>query len=353
MGRMTRPHPALDRRLSVAPMIDCTDRHGRMLMRLISRRVLLYSEMVPVGAVLHGSHERFLAFDPAEHPVALQLGGSDPGELAEAARIAEAWGYDEVNLNVGCPSGRVQSARFGACLMAEPELVACCVAAMRGAVSIPVTVKTRIGIDDRDSFDELLAFVDAVTAAGCRSFAVHARKAWLKGLSPKANREVPPLRHDVVHRLKRRRPGLEIVLNGGVTSLGAAEDHLAAGVDGVMLGRAAYNDPFVLAEADRRLFGEASAAPTRARVVRGLAAYAARQTAEGVPVQAVARHALGLFNGLPGSRAWRRTLSRAAQAPAVGPELIEEALAAHQAAAARTETIAAAREGRAVAVPTV
>jgi len=249
----------LDRRLAVAPMLDWTDRHFRWLVRRITRRTLLYTEMVTTGALLHGGdRERFLGFDEDEHPVALQLGGADPRELAACARLGAERGYDEINLNVGCPSDRVQSGRFGACLMAEPALVADCVKAMRDAIDVPVTVKHRIGIDERDSYHALCDFVGTVAAAGCDAFVVHARKAWLSGLSPKENRSVPPLRYDVVHRLKRDFPGLTIVLNGGIESLDAAQAQLAH-VDGVMLGRAAYHDPWVLAEADEQIFGLRSA----------------------------------------------------------------------------------------------
>ncbi len=316
------------RRLSVAPMMECTDRHDRWFLRRITRRTLLYSEMVTTGAVLRGDRDKLLGFDASENPVALQLGGAEPAALAESAKIAEGYGYDEVNLNVGCPSDRVQSARFGACLMAEPALVADCVAAMRAAVTIPVTVKTRIGVDERDSEAELLAFLDTVAAAGCRSFTLHARKAWLKGLSPKENREVPPLNYDRVFRVKQLRPDLEIVLNGGVQTLAEAEDHLAAGVDGVMLGRAAYHTPWVLAEADRRIFGEAAAPlPERAAVVAALMDYAARLRAEGLPTKLLTRHIMGLCAGLPGARAWRRHLSEVGRHPEAGPEVIAEAFA--------------------------
>ncbi len=311
-------------KLCVAPMMDWTDRHCRYLLRLISRRALLYTEMVPMGAVLHGDRARFLGFDPAEHPLALQLGGADPEDLAACARLAEAQGYDEVNLNVGCPSDRVQQARFGACLMAEPALVARCIAAMQDAVGIPVTVKSRIGIDDQDDYVDLLRFVDTVAAVGCRSFTVHARKAWLEGLSPKQNREIPPLHYDRVYRLKAERPELEIVINGGILSLDEAEAHLAQ-VDGVMIGRAAYQDPYLLAEADRRLFGEPGPAVTREAVVEAMIAYARRETARSVPVKCITRHMLGLFNGLPGARSWRRSLSETAHRPGAGPEVIAAA----------------------------
>jgi tRNA-dihydrouridine synthase A len=306
-------------------MMDWTDRHCRFFLRLISRRVLLYTEMVPTGAIVHGDRARYLTFHPAERPLALQLGGAEPGELAVCAEAAAEAGYDEVNLNVGCPSDRVQNARFGACLMAEPELVGRCVAAMAAASGLPVTVKTRIGIDERDSYAELKGFVETVAAAGCRSFTIHARKAWLEGLSPKQNREVPPLDYDRVYRLKEDFPELEIVLNGGVQSLDEAEAHLVR-VDGVMIGRAAYQNPYVLTEADRRFFGAERPPPDREEVVRALLPYAAQQCAEGVPVKSITRHVLGLFNGLPGARAWRRHLSEAAHRPGAGPEVIEAAL---------------------------
>ncbi len=305
-------------------MMDWTDRHCRYLLRLISRRTLLYTEMVPTGAVLHGDRARFLGFDPAERPLALQLGGAEPEDLAACARLAEAEGYDEVNLNVGCPSDRVQHARFGACLMAEPALVARCIAAMQDAVGIPVTVKSRIGIDDQDDYVDLLRFVDSVASVGCRSFTVHARKAWLEGLSPKQNREIPPLNYERVYRLKAERPDLEIVINGGIRSLDEAEAHLAR-VDGVMIGRAAYQDPYLLAMADGRLFGEPGPAVSREAVVEAMIAYAQRETARGVPVKCITRHMLGLFNGLPGARAWRRSLSETAHRPGAGPEVIAAA----------------------------
>lgn len=315
-------------------MMDWTDRHDRAFLRLITRHTRLYTEMVPSGAILFGDRARFLAFDPCEHPVALQLGGSDPGELAECAHLAAEQGYDEVNLNVGCPSGRVQKGRFGACLMAEPALVAECVRAMVRAVAIPVTVKTRIGIDDLDSFDHLERFAAAMVHAGCHALIVHARKAWLSGLSPKENREVPPLDYARVYRLKQAFAEFPIVLNGGVTSLSEVERHLAH-VDGVMIGRAAYQDPFCLAEADCRFFGDPAPVPSRAEVARGVIAYAREQRAQGVPLHTVTRHILGLFNGVPGARAWRRHLSEAARIPGAGVEVIEQALAYIQESAAR------------------
>ncbi len=306
-------------------MMDRTDRHDRFFLRLISRRALLYSEMIPVGAIVHGERARFLAFDPLERPLALQVGGADPDDLAICARAAADHGYDEINLNVGCPSDRVQNARFGACLMAEPDLVARGVAAMAAASDLPVTVKTRIGIDERDRYRDLKGFVETVAAAGCRSFAIHARKAWLKGLSPKQNREVPPLDYGRVYRLKEDFPGLEIVLNGGVVSLDQAATHLAR-VDGVMIGRAAYHDPYILAEVDRRFFGDERPPPGREEVVRGLLPYARDLTGRGVPLKVLTRHILGLFNGLPGARLWRRHLSERAHLPGAGPEVIEQAL---------------------------
>ena len=314
------------RPLRVAPMMDRTDRHFRMFMRQITRHTLLYTEMVTMNAVIHGDRDHLLGFSPEERPLALQLGGDDPAALARCARIAADYGYDEINLNVGCPSERVQSGNFGACLMAEPSRVADCVAAMRDAVALPVTVKHRIGIDELDHYDHLLRFVTTVADAGCDRFTVHARKAWLQGLSPKENREIPPLRHDVVHRLKRDLPHLPIELNGGVRTLDDALAHLGP-VDAVMIGRAAVDDPYLFAEADRRVFGDLRApAPTRAEVALGMLPYIARIHAEGDKLHRTSRHMLTLFAGLPGTRAWKQTLSentRAADPVAV----IHEALA--------------------------
>ena len=311
--------------LSVAPMMDWTDRHERAFLRVISKRTLLYTEMVTTGAILHGDRDRLLAFDASEHPLALQLGGSEPVDLAACAREGAQRGYDEINLNLGCPSDRVQRGRFGACLMNEPALVADCVAAMIAAVDVPVTVKTRIGVDAQDSYAALQAFVAKIAAAGCRSFTIHARKAWLSGLSPKENREVPPLRYDVVYDLKRDFPEHEIVLNGGVQSLEEAAVHLTA-VDGVMIGRAAYQSPYLLAEADRLIFAESGAAKTREEIVADFLPYVERQLGHGVPLKSIVRHMLGLFNGLPGARAWRRCLAEEAHKPSSGPEVIEAAL---------------------------
>ena len=312
--------------ISVAPMMERTDRHCRYFLRQISRHVRLYSEMVTTAAVLHGGRERLLGFDPAEHPVALQLGGAEPAALAACARIAADLGYDEVNVNVGCPSDRVQSGRFGACLMAEPALVARCFAVMQEAVAIPVTIKHRIGIDDQEDWPALHAFVAALADSGCRHVIVHARKAWLSGLSPKQNRDVPPLRYALVHRLKDAFPALAVTINGGVRTLDAAADHLAR-VDGVMLGRAAYEDPYLLAAADARFFGESDVPPSRHRVIERMAPYIDTAVAGGTPLRAVARHMIGLFNGWPGARAWRRHLSENAGRPGAGAEVVRSAAA--------------------------
>ena len=297
-------------RLAVAPMMDWTDRHCRRFHRLLTRRTWLYTEMLTTGALLHGDVARHLDFDPAEQPVAVQLGGSEPHELAACARLAEGWGYAEINLNCGCPSQRVQRGAFGACLMAEPDLVADCVRAMQDAVSIPVTVKHRIGIDRSEDDDVVRRFVEILGRAGCRTFFVHARNAWLKGLSPKENREVPPLRHEVVRRLKREFPELEIVVNGGIATLADIDVALAT-VDGVMLGRAAYQDPWLLSALDARYFGERPACSTRLEVIEAIVPYAERHVAAGGSLRQITRHMLGLYHGQPGARAWRRALSSA------------------------------------------
>ena len=292
---------------------------------LLTRRALLYTEMVTADAILHGDRERLLGFDAREHPVALQLGGSEPAQLAEAARIAEDFGYDEINLNVGCPSDRVQSGRFGACLMREPELVADCVAAMRKAVAMPVTVKCRIGVDDQDPEVALRALIARCAARGRRpAFAVHARKAWLQGLSPKENRDVPPLDYDLVYRVKRENPALTIVINGGIQTLDEAESHLAH-VDGVMLGRAAYQNPALLAEIDARFFGDAPRSLDAA--LAEFSAYVERKLKDGVRLSSMTRHMLGLFNGQPGARAFRRHLSEHAMRDGAGIAVLREALA--------------------------
>jgi tRNA-dihydrouridine synthase A len=334
MASQSRLPKILDRRLSIAPMMDWTDRHCRYFHRLLAPRALLYTEMIPTGAILRGESACFLRFDAIEHPVALQLGGADPDELARAAEHGAGAGYDEINLNVGCPSERVQEARFGACLMAEPALVARCVRAMRAAVDLPVTVKTRIGIDDRDDPPFLHRFVETVAAAGCRTFVVHARNAWLAGLSPRQNREIPPLRYEVVYRLKARLPELEIVLNGGIRDPQTARGHLGQ-LDGVMVGRAAYHDPWSLIAFEDALLGPAAAGGTREAIVLQLLPYIERECHAGTPLRAITRHILGLFNGLPGARAWRRRLSAAAQQPAAGPDAVLAALRAVPGAGAR------------------
>jgi tRNA-dihydrouridine synthase A len=302
-------------------MMDWTDRHCRFFHRLLAPAALLYTEMVTTGAILHNDPARFLAFDPRESPVALQLGGSEPDDLAAATAIAEAWPYAEINLNCGCPSDRVQSGRFGASLMAEPARVADCVAAMQAATTKPVTVKCRIGIDDSDEEVFLDQFVDRVAEAGCRIFIIHARKAWLKGLSPKENREVPPLNHPRVVRLKQRRPDLEIVLNGGITEPDAAAAALEL-VDGVMIGRAAYQAPYRLPAFTRALQDPGFADPDRACVLATMRDHAAAAARHGTPVRAIARHLLGLYNGEPGARAWRRRLSETMHENDAGPALL-------------------------------
>ncbi len=306
-------------------MMEWTDRHCRYFHRQLSRRALLYTEMVTAPAIIHGKREKLLGFDPAEHPVALQIGGSDPRELAEAAAIGASFGYDEINLNIGCPSDRVQAGRFGACLMAEPGLVADCIAAMAGAVSAPVTVKCRIGIDDQDSEADLARFVEAVAATGCSTFVVHARKAWLNGLSPKQNRDVPPLDYDRVYRLKAARPDLTIVINGGIETLAEAETHLAH-VDGVMLGRAAYQNPALLLDVDERLFGGPRRSHHPADPVLQMVPYIEQQLARGEKLSAITRHMVGIVQGIPGARAFRRHLTEGAVRPGAGIGVIFDAL---------------------------
>jgi tRNA-dihydrouridine synthase A len=310
-------------------MMDWTDRHCRAFHRAFTSRALLYTEMVTSAAVLRGDRERLLGFDPIERPVALQLGGSEPAALAESARLGEAAGYAEVNLNVGCPSDRVQTGRFGACLMREPALVAECMGAMREAVSIPVTVKCRIGVDDQDPEESLFGLVDACAAVGVRSFAVHARKAWLEGLSPKENRDVPPLDYDLVFRLKAARPALTIVINGGVASLDAAvallEPRGGVALDGVMLGRAAYHEPALLGQVDRRLFGEGADVDPFEAIAR-YRPYLAAQLAAGTSLQSMTKHMLGAMHGRPGARAFRRILTVDARRPGAGLEVIDRAL---------------------------
>ncbi len=313
-------------RLCVAPMMDWTDRHCRYFHRQLAPHARLYTEMIAAGAVLHGDPVRHLAHDPAERPLAVQFGGSDPAALARCAELAEAWGYDEVDLNCGCPSPRVREGAFGVVLMREPARVAACVRAMRAATSLPVTVKCRIGVDEDDDFAFLARFVERVAGAGCRVFLVHARKAWLRGLSPKENREIPPLRPERVYRLKEAFPELTVVYNGGITSPEEARAHLAH-LDGVMVGRTAYREPWRLVAFERALF-DPDFRPRRRTVVAAMAAYAARVAAEGVPLYAVARHMLGLANGLPGARRFRRLLSEGTRGREVPPRVLLEAWAA-------------------------
>lgn len=312
-------------RLSLAPMLDWTDRDFRYLCRLISRHTLLYTEMVTTGALLHGDHQRFLAHDSVEYPMALQLGGSDPVELAKCAQLGEQAGYQEINLNVGCPSDRVQNGRFGACLMAEPQLVAECVTAMKQAVNIPVTVKTRLGIDESDSYDFLRAFVDAVYRAGLDALILHARKAWLKGLSPKENRDIPPLEYAKVYQIKQEYADLHLDINGGIQTLDDAEKHLQQ-VDGVMMGRALYHQPYLLAEADKRIFNDDRSIPSQHEIVELMLPYIEMRMREGRPLKSITRHMLGLFQGLPGARRWRRHLSENAHLPGAGIEVVRDAL---------------------------
>lgn len=321
----------ISRTLSVAPMMGWTDRHARYFLRLISRHTLLYTEMVNTGAMLNnkqtiGDQRRFLAFHEMEHPLALQLGGSDPAALAECAMMAEDAGFDEVNLNVGCPSDRVKSGHFGACLMAEPDLVADCVTAMKARVSIPVTVKCRIGIDEMEGYQPLLRFVEKVQQGGCDTFIVHARKAWLQGVSPKQNREIPPLMYEYVHRLKQEKPSLTIIINGGIKDMAVIQDQLKH-VDGVMIGREAYYNPYLLAAVDRELYGDTQApVKTRQQIVEELYDYIDEQLASGVALHAITRHILGLYQGCNGAKAWRRHLSENGTKPGADIRVIETAL---------------------------
>jgi tRNA-dihydrouridine synthase A len=317
-----RPDPW---RLSVAPMMDWTDRHCRYFHRQLAPHARLYTEMVHANAVLRGDRERLLGFDPAEQPLALQLGGSEPATLAAASRVAETLGYAEINLNVGCPSDRVQSGRFGACLMREPALVADCFAAMQAAVAIPVTVKCRIGVDDQDPEASLFGFVDSLAAAGCRTFAVHARKAWLQGLSPKENRDVPPLDYPLVYRLKRERPALRVLINGGIVEQAAVDEHLRH-VDGVMIGRAAYHTPYFLHRLDRMLFAPGAELLAREALLQRMRPYIEAAQAGGLALKHISRHLLGLFHGEPGGRAFRQVLSEGAHRAGAGWPLIEAAL---------------------------
>jgi len=314
----------VNRRFSIAPMMDWSDHHCRYFWRLLTKQVLLYTEMVTTGALIHGDRERFLHFNPEENPVALQLGGSEPADLARCAKWAQEWGYDEVNLNCGCPSDRVQSGMFGACLMAQPQLVADCVKAMRDACDLPVTVKHRIGIDEMESYDEMVGFVQPIADAGCKVFIVHARKAWLQGLSPKENREIPPLHYPWVYRLKQDFPELTIIMNGGIQDLDACREHLEK-VDGVMIGREAYQNPWMLAQVDSELFGMDNPAQSRDDVIDALLPYLTRQLANGVRLNQVTRHILGLYQGVPGARKFRRHLSENAYKEGAGINVLEEA----------------------------
>ena len=315
----TSPH-----RFCVAPMLDWTDRHCRMFHRMLTRHALLYTEMVTTGAILFGNRDQHLAFNSQEHPLALQIGGSDPAALAECARIAEGYGYDEINLNVGCPSDRVQSGRFGACLMAEPALVAECVSDMSNAVSIPVTVKCRIGIDDQDDYEDLQRFISTVSAAGANTFIVHARKAWLDGLSPKENRDIPPLNYERVHVLKREFPNLQIIINGGFQTLDACDEQLQW-VDGVMVGRAAYHNPLMLLDADRRFFGTEPVTLDETALIASICDYVETEMRQGAKLKYISRHIIGLFHNRPGARQWRRHISENAHLAGANAEVIRTA----------------------------
>ncbi|OBT01730.1 tRNA dihydrouridine synthase DusA [Vibrio cyclitrophicus] len=313
-------------RLSVAPMLDWTDRHCRYFHRLLSKQTLLYTEMVTTGAILHGKGD-FLEYNEQEHPLALQLGGSNPVDLAACAKLAGERGYDEVNLNVGCPSDRVQNGRFGACLMAEPELVADCVSAMKEVTDIPITVKTRIGIDDQDSYEFLTKFVSTVSEkGGCKQFTIHARKAWLSGLSPKENREIPPLDYDRAYQIKKDFSDLVIAVNGGVTTLEQTKEHLQH-LDGVMIGREAYHSPFILAEVDQQIFGLDTPIKKRSQVVEEMYPYIERELSNGASLGHISRHMLGLFQSMPGARQWRRYISENAHKKGAGIEVMQTALA--------------------------
>ncbi|MBR9890469.1 tRNA dihydrouridine(20/20a) synthase DusA [bacterium] len=334
MKNLTKTRALSASRLSIAPMMDWTDRHCRYLHRLLSRRALLYSEMVTAPALVRGGALHLLDYNPEEHPVALQLGGSDPEELARAATLGEQAGYDQVDLNCGCPSDRVQSGTFGAVLMRSPELVADCVAAMREAVKIDVTVKCRIGVDEQEPRDVLPDFLEKISGAGCERVVIHARKAWLQGLSPKENRDIPPLDYEIVREMKRAFPQLHVSINGGITDLDTAEALLADGLDGVMIGRAAYHQPWdILANADARIYGEATGPVSPEEAVQAMLPYIERHLASGGRLHQITRHMLGLFAGRPGARQWRRVLSEGATRDGAGPELVEEALSRVPAAA--------------------
>lgn len=317
----------LNRRFTLAPMMEWSTSDCRTFWRMLTRESVMYSEMVTSGALLHGDKKRFLHFNECEHPLALQLGGSNPRDLAECAKIAQDWGYDEVNLNCGCPSDRVQNGMIGACLMAEPTLVAECIDAMINAVQIPITVKHRIGIDDMDDYADMLTFVDTIATTGCNTFIVHARKAWLKGLSPKENREVPPLNYENVIRLKKERPQLEIIINGGIKTLDQAQVLLES-VDGVMIGREAYSNPYMLAEVDQQIYGSTAPVTSRDEVMSQFIAFCEQELASGTKLNHLTRHILGLYQGLPGARQFRRVISENAHKPNAGIDVLISALAA-------------------------
>ena len=317
--------PLLDRRFTLAPMMEWSTSDCRTFWRLLTKKAVLYSEMVTTGALLHGDKARFLDYNACEHPLALQLGGSNPRDLAECSKIAEDWGYDEVNLNCGCPSDKVQNGMIGACLMAEPHLVAECIAAMQNAVKIPVTIKHRIGIDDMEDYEGMVKFVSTIAATGCTTFIVHARKAWLKGLSPKENREIPPLQYEKVYRLKQEFPHLEIIINGGITTLEQSKQ-LLEHVDGVMVGREAYANPYLLAEVDQAIYGVSHPPASREDVMEGFMDYCREQLSRGTRLNHLTRHILGLYQGLPGARQFRRILSEQAHKPDAGLEVIRRAI---------------------------
>lgn len=316
----------LNRIISIAPMMDWTDRHDRYFLRLISPHALLYTEMITANALIHGDYQYLLAYHPFEHPVALQLGGSEPAKLAQCAKLGEEFGYDEINLNVGCPSDRVKSGRFGACLMLEPVLVAECVAAMINAVKIPVTVKCRIGIDEQDSYEHLVDFIQTISKAGCEIFIIHARKAWLNGLSPKENREIPPLRYEIVRRIKADFPNLTIIINGGIKALTEIDDHLRF-VDGVMIGREAYSNPYFLAQIEQKYFASHEIVKTRYEVMANFIPYIEEQLKQNIKLSSITRHILGLFQGQKGARIWRRYLSENSHQEGAGIDVVNRALA--------------------------
>lgn len=324
---------SIDRTFCVAPMLDCTDRHERYLARLISKHAVLYTEMITTGALIFGDRPKFLDFDEIEHPVALQLGGSEPDAMTQCAELVQEWGYDEVNINVGCPSDRVQSGSFGACLMQAPELVAENVKQMQAAVDIPVTVKCRIGVDDQEPREALWKLVELSANAGCKTFLVHARKAWLKGLSPKENRDVPPLDYELVYQLKQAFPELEIIINGGVSTIEACHEHLTH-VDGVMMGREAYSNPYIMARVDPELYQDGSQSRTRDGVLRGYIDYVQRNVDAGVRLNHMSRHIVGLYHGEPSSRLFRRHISQNAHIPGSDSEILEQAYQAMVAGAA-------------------